>query len=174
MQERDGQLIERGRISNSEASFEWTPPGLSKNDQPPLYSLHKRIDRLRESIWVLRPQVQVQRSILQSKRNEQATADDKYMQLVRLKESEADKRHLRSGGRKSLELFQECERLRREDGPLEDDCSALEDRIGREEYELTILEEDLGGSSNWPFRMTVNLLALKVCLKNNLREVALM
>jgi hypothetical protein len=120
-----------------------TIKSLSRNDEIQLYDLLQRIHRLRESIWGLRSRVQEQRGVLRSKQYVKAAADDKYMQLARLKESGADKgRPLTHSEGKSLqELFQECERARAEYGPLEDDCNALEDQLGSEEYELTRLEE---------------------------------
>jgi hypothetical protein len=136
--------------SNSGASFGGTPPGrpifktLPKDGGIQLYTLLQRIRRLSEIVWGLRSQVQEQRGIIRSKQYVKAAADDKYMQLARLKESGADKGiHLTNPEGKSLqELFQECECVRAEYGPLEDDCNTLEDRLGSEEYELMRLEEN--------------------------------
>lgn len=127
-----------------------TPPGtstfesLSKNDRVQFYTLHQKIRRLREHTWGLRSRVQEQRGILRSKQYDKAAADDKYIQLARLKESQSDQeRHsITSEGRTLQELFRECERVRAEYGPIEDDCNALEDELGSKEYELTKLEEN--------------------------------
>lgn len=117
---------------------------LSKADQILLYTLQPRIRRLREATWGLRSRLQEQRGVLRAKQYAKAAADDRYMQLVRLKESKADlgSHPISKEGRTLQELFQELERLRGEYGPLEDDCNALEDQLGSEEYELTRLEEN--------------------------------
>jgi hypothetical protein len=134
----------------SRASSDDTPPGitafkaLSKNDEIQLYTLQQRIRRRREVIWGLRSRVQEQRGILRAKQYAKAAADDNYMRLVRLRESTADpnSNYITSEGETLQGLFQECEQARAEYGPLEDDCNALEDQLGSEEYELTRLEEN--------------------------------
>jgi hypothetical protein len=116
----------------------------SKAIEIQLYALFQRIRRLGETVWGLRSKVQEQRVILRSKQYVKATADDHYMRLARLKESGADEKSIlvSSGGRTLQELFQDCEKVRAEYGPLEDDCNALEDQLGSQEYELTRLEEN--------------------------------
>jgi hypothetical protein len=66
------------------------------------------------------------------------------MRLARLKESRADQESVlvNREGKTLQELFQDCEKVRAEYGPLEDDCNALEDQLGSQEYELTRLEEN--------------------------------
>ena len=137
-------------ISHSEAPLDETPPGKStiksqsKDDEIQLYRSLQRMRRLREMIWGLRSRVQEQRGILRSKQYVKAAADDKYIQLARLKETRADRAgRLKSSEGKTLqELFQDCEQVRAEYGPLEDDCNALEDQLGSREYELIRLEEN--------------------------------
>ncbi|PMD21187.1 hypothetical protein NA56DRAFT_645882 [Hyaloscypha hepaticicola] len=116
----------------------------SKTIEIQLYALLQRIRRLGETVWGLRSKVQEQRVILRSKQYAKAAADDQYMRLARLKESGADERNVlvSSEGRTLQELFQDCEKVRAEYGPLEDDCNALEDQLGSQEYELTRLEEN--------------------------------
>ena len=136
--------------SNPRLALTETPPTtgplkfLSKQDEIQLYTLLQRIRRLRELIWGLRSRIQEQRGILRSKQYAKAAADDKYMQLARLKESRVDTgTHFISNEGKTLqELFQDCEQMRSEYGPLEDDCNALEDQLGSHEYTLTRLEEN--------------------------------
>jgi hypothetical protein len=135
---------------NQGANSDDTPPGATslkvsrKNDEIQLYNLLQRIRRLRETIWGLRSRVQGQRVILRSKQYAKAAADDQYMRLARLKESRADQESVLVSreGRTLQELFQDCEKVRAEYGPLEDDCNALEDQLGSQEYELTRLEEN--------------------------------
>ncbi|KAH8745333.1 hypothetical protein F5882DRAFT_423286, partial [Hyaloscypha sp. PMI_1271] len=123
--------------SNPRLALTETPPTtgtlkfLSKQDEIQLYTLLQRIRRLRELIWGLRSRIQEQRGILRSKQYAKAAADDKYMQLARLKESRVDTgTHFISNEGKTLqELFQDCEQMRSEYGPLEDDCNALEDQL---------------------------------------------
>ncbi|KAN0095177.1 hypothetical protein V8E51_015888 [Hyaloscypha variabilis] len=143
--------------SNSEASLDETPPkkttikSQSKDDELQLYRLLQRMRRLREMTWGLRSRVQEQRGILRSKQYVKAAADDKYIQLARRKETRADRdgRRLKSSEGKTLqELFQDCEQVRAEYGPLEDDCNALEDQLGSREYELTRLEENFAKLCN--------------------------
>jgi hypothetical protein len=116
----------------------------SKTIEIQLHALFQRIRRLGETVWGLRSKVQEQRVILRSKQYAKAAADDQYMRLARLKESGADEKKVlvSSGGRTLQELFQDCEKVRAEYGPLEDDCNALEDQLGSQEYELTRLEEN--------------------------------
>jgi len=136
--------------SNSHSSLVGSPSqttpfkSLSKKEENQLYTLLERIRRLREIIWALRSQVQEQRFILRSKQNAKAAADDKYIQLARLQQTRADKRgQFRSREGKTLqELLQDCENVRSEYGPLEDQCNALEDELGSQEFELTRLEKN--------------------------------
>jgi hypothetical protein len=116
----------------------------SKTIEIQLYALLQRIRRLGETVWGLRSKVQKQRVILRSKQYAAAAAVDQYMRLARLKESGADERNVlvSSKGRTLQELFQDCVMMRAEYGPLEDDCNALEDQLGSQEYELTRLEEN--------------------------------
>jgi hypothetical protein len=142
--------VTEGLSINEGANSDDTPPGATtlkvsrKSDEIQLYNLLQRIRRLRETIWGLRSKVQEQRVILRSKQYAKAAADDQYMQLARLKESRADQESIlvSSEGRTLQELFQDCEKARAEYGPLEDDCNALEDQLGSQEYELTRLEEN--------------------------------
>ncbi len=115
----------------------------SKTVENQLYALLQRIHRLGETVWGLRSKVQEQRVILRYKQYAKAAADDQYMRLARLKESGAEERNvlISSEGRTLQELFQDCEKVRAEYGPLEDDYNALEDQLGSQEYELTRLEE---------------------------------
>jgi hypothetical protein len=116
----------------------------SRTIEVQLSALLQRICRLGETVWGLRSKVQEQRVILRSKQYAKAAADDQYMRLARLKELGAGESnvYVNKEGVTLQELFQNCEKLRAEYGPLEDDCNALEDQLGSQEYELTRLEEN--------------------------------
>lgn len=112
----------------------------------------QKIQKLRESTWSQRSKIHELRIVLREKQLAKSTADDKYLQQVResylrLKDENKDI----SKEQKKLELLaHECERSRDEYGPLEDDCNWLEDQLGRDEFDLTKLEEKFFSLMNNP------------------------
>jgi hypothetical protein len=112
----------------------------------------QKIQRLRESTWSQRSKIHELRTVLREKQRAKSTADDKYLQHVRV--SNVGINHANSDDPKQQETLKalalECERARDEYGPLEDDCNWLEDQLGRDEFELTKLEEKLFSHMNNP------------------------
>jgi hypothetical protein len=104
----------------------------------------EKIGVLRAEVWGLRSSLSEKRGVLREKELAKSVADDNFMKFIRTtglgKLSRKDKM-------KDLELlrklFEECEMLRNEYGPLEDDCNILENDLNNREYEMQKLEKVL-------------------------------
>ncbi|KAG4435142.1 hypothetical protein IFR05_009374 [Cadophora sp. M221] len=101
-----------------------------------------RIKRLRSEIWSQRSRVQEMRGSLRDKQDRKATADDNYIQYVRLRGH-----GVQFGNRTSSDeqteidvLFDACVTAREEYGPLEDALNAIETNLSVNEFELDRLE----------------------------------
>jgi hypothetical protein len=104
----------------------------------------KRIKILRAGVWALRSNISENRSVLREKEHAKSVADDNFMKFIRThglaKLSRKDKSHEQEILAK---LFEECETLRNDYGPLEDDCNLLENILNNREYEMQKLEAAL-------------------------------
>jgi hypothetical protein len=96
------------------------------------------IRRMRLDIWGLRSRVHEARDILRQKQLAKSEADDRYMLRVH-----ADELGIifRENGSSLSELRKQCRETRDEYGPLENDCTNLEDHLSNQEFQLTRLEE---------------------------------
>jgi hypothetical protein len=104
----------------------------------------ERIKVLRADIWGLRSNISEKRSVLREKELGKSIADDKFMKFIRTtglgKLSRRDKMKEQDTLRK---LFEDCEALRNEYGPLEDDCNILENDLNNREYQMQKMEAAL-------------------------------
>jgi hypothetical protein len=104
----------------------------------------ERAKLLRAEIWGLRSRILEKRTFLREVEYAKSVADDKYMKFIRTHDfpnlSLSDKL---KAEQTLLKLFGECERLRNEYGPLEDDCNILETILNNGEYEMQKLEAAL-------------------------------
>jgi hypothetical protein len=102
-----------------------------------------RIKSLRVEIWGLRSRMHEQRTTLREKRQAASVADNRYFQYVRARDlgMTYGNQDISKQQKTVAELFQECEALRDECGPLEDELLRLEDHVGNRELELQRLEE---------------------------------
>jgi hypothetical protein len=116
--------------------------GSSNQEQVPFGKDWARVKKLRTDIWGLRSKMHELRRELKEKQQAKSVADNKYFQYMRLRELGMAPVHQDISEQKMMEeLFQDCEKARDEYGPLEDDCTLLENHIGSQELELQRLEE---------------------------------
>jgi hypothetical protein len=118
------------------------PLGFSNQDQVPFGKDWAKVKKLRTDIWGLRSKMHEMRRELKEKEQAKSVVDNKYFQFMRrrgLGMSPVDKDI--SEDKMMEELFRMCEKARDEYGPLEDDCTLLENHIGSQELELQRLEE---------------------------------
>jgi hypothetical protein len=109
--------------------------------QYPAMSLHKewqRIRKLRTAVSSLRSQAQFRRRELRVKEQAKSMAEDRLMRYLQV--NSANQGSI-EGEEPISTLLQDWQRIRDEYGPLADDCILLEDRLNRDEHELTRLEE---------------------------------
>lgn len=106
----------------------------------------KEIQNLRANVWDLRSQIHQIRASLREKQNVKATAEDilfrriTYMTARGLSLTEPSNSSF--PGQKSLaQLMSDFQEARNEYGPLEDDCTQLEDQLSRQEFKLAQLED---------------------------------
>jgi hypothetical protein len=101
-----------------------------------------RIKKLRTDIWGMRSRMHEMRRVVKEKQQAKSVADNKYFQYMRLRGLGMSPGDKDISEQKTMEeLFQSCEKARDEYGPLEDDCTLLENHIGSQELELQRLEE---------------------------------
>jgi hypothetical protein len=104
----------------------------------------EKIRAIRAEVWGLRSNISEKRNVLREMGEAKSIADDKFMKFVRTtglgKLSRKDKIKEQDTLR---QLFEECEALRNDYGPLEDDCNLLENVLNNREYEMQKLEATL-------------------------------
>lgn len=111
--------------------------------------LIERIKILRVEVWGLRSDLSEKRHFLREKEIAKAVADDEFMKFVRTHGLATVSAEDKSEEQKALtELFDRCEELRNEYGPMQDDCMLLENTLNIREFELQKLEGALG--AQWP------------------------
>jgi hypothetical protein len=104
----------------------------------------ERIKILRADVWSMRSNLSEKRSVLRDMGFEKSIADDRFMKFIRTNSLATLSREDKSKEQDALtKLFEECERLRNEYGPLEDDCNLLENVLNNREYEMQKLEAAL-------------------------------
>ncbi|KUJ07132.1 uncharacterized protein LY89DRAFT_691933 [Mollisia scopiformis] len=111
---------------------------------------------LRADVWDLRSQVHQMRASLREKQHAKAAADDilfrriSYMTARGLNLTDSGDSSPLSGQKSLTQLMDDCQQARNEYGPLEDDCTILEDRLSQQEFKLTRLEEQIYARNNEP------------------------
>jgi hypothetical protein len=111
-------------------------------EQVPFGKEWARVKKLRTDIWGLRSRMHEMRRMLKEKQQAKSVADNKYFHYMRLRGLGMSPVDKDISEQKMMEdLFQNCEKARDEYGPLEDDCTLLENHIGSQELELQRLEE---------------------------------
>lgn len=106
----------------------------------------KEIQNLRADVWDLRSQIQQMRASLREKQDVKAAADDRLFRRITYMTAQGlsltDPSSRLSSEQKSLaQLMHDCQEARNEYGPLEDDCTKLEDRVSQQEFKLARLED---------------------------------
>lgn len=102
------------------------------------------VRRLRELVWGLRSTVHELRAELKLKQDAKAVADDLLFRHMVVSNLGAKVQNSGNPGHshKALEeLMKDCQDARDTYGPLESECTSLEDRLSRYEYRLTELEK---------------------------------
>ena len=107
----------------------------------------RKIRAIRTEVWGLRSNIAEKRNVLRDKQQERSIADDAFVKYIRA----AGDAGLRKLSRKDKieeqdtirNLFEKCEELRNNYGPLEDDCNLLENDLNNREYEMQKLEATL-------------------------------
>jgi len=108
------------------------------------YDILEKIKVLRAEVWGIRSNIAGKRHVLREKDLAKSVADDKFMQFVRTHSLAKLSRIEKLKEHESLtKLFEGCEMLRNEYGPLEDDCNLLENVLNNREYEMQKLEAAL-------------------------------
>jgi hypothetical protein len=111
-------------------------------EQMPFGKEWARVKKLRTDIWGLRSRMHEMRRMLKEKQLAKSVADNKYFHYMRLRGLGMSPVDKDISEQKMMEdLFQNCTKARDEYGPLEDDCTLLENHIGSQELELQRLEE---------------------------------
>ncbi|KAE9367983.1 hypothetical protein N431DRAFT_429251 [Stipitochalara longipes BDJ] len=101
----------------------------------------ERVKTLRAEVWGLRSKIAENRNILRELGLAKAVADDKFMKFIRTHSLANLRLQDQSKEKEALaKLFEECEKLRNDYGPLEDDCNILESLLNNQEYEMQKLE----------------------------------
>jgi hypothetical protein len=111
----------------------------------PFDILWKRYQTQRINTWTLRSEVHRARKKLRGSQELKAAADDALFRFVmseRLLGPDFRARSLVDHQKKLPELMQDCQAIRDEYGPLEDDCNQLEDRLSNEESKQNELEAE--------------------------------
>ncbi|TVY93862.1 hypothetical protein LAWI1_G001881 [Lachnellula willkommii] len=125
-----------------------THPGLQNQDTRAPHSSRtawQQIQRLRIDNWSLRSQIHEIRARLREKQINKSVAEDLLFKCFRSQEVLASSRmpNLLVEGEKTIaELMEDCQNARDEYGPLEDDCTTLEDQLSGQELRLARIEED--------------------------------
>lgn len=142
------QTTQRGILFpvHSAQSLQRRPQSRSPKRRESGNDILEKIKRLRVEVWGLRSQVSDKRTALREMEREKAVADDKFMTFIRANGIETisgiqDKSKKQEALTK---LFDDCETLRNEYGPLEDDCNLLEGHLNNREYEMQKLEAVVG------------------------------
>ena len=99
----------------------------------------KKIRKLQSQISALRSEVQFRRRVLRVKQEAKSIAEDRLMTYLYMKSANDSTIKLEES---ISAILEDCQRARDEYGPLEDDCTILEDRLSRDEFELTRLWEN--------------------------------
>jgi hypothetical protein len=105
----------------------------------------QQIQRLRVDNWSLRSQIHEIRARLREKQFVKSVAEDLLFKRIRSQEflEPSQKPKLLVKGEKTIaDLMQDCQDARDEYGPLEDDCTTLEDQLSGQELRLARIEED--------------------------------
>jgi hypothetical protein len=111
----------------------------------PFDILWQRYQRQRINTWTLRSKVQRARSKLRGIQELKAAADDALFRFVNsegLLGPDFDAKYSLSHQKKWPDLMQDCQAIRDEYGPLEDDCNHLEDQLSNEESKQHELEAE--------------------------------
>lgn len=104
----------------------------------------EKIKILRAEVWGLRSNVSEKRNVLREKELAKSVADDKFMQFIRTHGMAKLSRRDKMKEQDTLtKLLEECEMLRNEYGPLEDDCNLLQNILNNREYEMQKMEAAL-------------------------------
>ncbi|PMD40891.1 hypothetical protein L207DRAFT_347061 [Hyaloscypha variabilis F] len=132
-----GRLPSVGSAPHLQARSRSRQPQPKESDD----DIWERTVRSRTEVWGLRSRLSEQRNALKELGFARSVAYDKLMKSIRVhgfpslslqgKLSEEDN---------SVKLFEECERLSNEYGPLEEECNTLEARLNNREYEMQKLE----------------------------------
>ncbi|EPE31684.1 hypothetical protein GLAREA_12440 [Glarea lozoyensis ATCC 20868] len=134
--------------NSSQTSVETSHPPPEQAVDPmltPFEILWKRYQRQRINTWTLRAEVHRARSKLRGIQQMKAAADDAFFRLATAEILLGPNPGARSSSlhqKKLQDLMQECQALRDEYGPLENDCTLLEERLSREESKQNELEEE--------------------------------
>ncbi|KAG4420848.1 hypothetical protein IFR04_006030 [Cadophora malorum] len=102
------------------------------------------VRRIRAVVWGLRSKVHEFRVDLKLKQDKKADADDRLFRFMVLKGFGAtlDNVDLQKPAQETLEvLMRNCQEARDVYGPLEAECTSLENQLSRHEFNLTRLEE---------------------------------
>lgn len=133
--------------SASQISVETSHPqsqALIESLSLPLDILWKRFQRQRIDTWTLRSELHLVRANLRGKQKAKVRADDALFKFMRGQEllgpDHRARYSLAHDGRSLAELMQDCQTIRDEYGPLEDDCNQLEDRLSNQESKQGELE----------------------------------
>jgi hypothetical protein len=104
----------------------------------------EKIRAIRAEVWGLRSNIFEKRTVLREKENAKSIADDELIKYLRTTGLGRLSRKNRMDVQDILKrLFEECETLRNEYGPLEDDYNLLENVLNNREYEMQKLEAAL-------------------------------
>jgi hypothetical protein len=134
--------------SSSETSVGTSHPRIEATDDPmstPFDILWKRYQRQRIFTWTLRSEVHRVRNKLRETQEVKAVADDALFRFVmgeKLLGPDFGARYSLLHQKKLPDLMQDCQAIRDEYGPLEDDCIRLEDRLSNEESKQNELEAE--------------------------------
>lgn len=150
----DFQLPQNQNYSPSPSRYSERPTPVMDLPESPLMSWRKpdaglawkEIQYLRADVWDLRSQIQQMRASLREKQDIKAAADDKLFRRITYMTAQGlsltDTNTSQFTGQKSLaQLMHDCQEARNEYGPLEDDCTKLEDRVSMQEFKLARLED---------------------------------
>ncbi len=107
-------------------------------------AIMEKIRAIRAEVWGLRSNIYEKRTVLREKELAKSIADDKLIKYLRTTGLGKLSRKNRTNEQDVLKrLFEECEMLRNEYGPLEDDYHLLENVLNNREYEMQKLEAAL-------------------------------
>jgi hypothetical protein len=114
-----------------------------RNSQPLQKDTWEKIKALRNKVCSLRSRLSEKRIALQELELAKSVADDNLIKFIRTHSLAKLGLQDNSDGETLTKHFEECEKLRTEYGPLEDDFTMLENLLDDHEFEIQLLENTL-------------------------------